>query len=269
MYGFVAVNDAFKAEVLSLAGYLRIQGLDRTGLAKSKGERRADLEIFGTEMCANAMAYAVEIENVVLFEEVNYKIGAFSRFSETRLVIICEIVLEKVNEHLDGLADFGITALRVADFQASINRFAQAKPKPTGGRQTKKFATEQIKEGFKRADGHLKKMDGLAKCLEFSEPEFYRNYCISRKIDGTARRMIKCRGRIVDQAGAPVPFVLMTCETLGLKRKTTKNGTFRMQNALDGPHLITFSRPNFETVVQEISFYQGERTEVVVVMRAL
>ena len=58
----------------------------------------------------------------------------------------------------------------------------------------------------------------------------------------------------------------MTCETLGLNRKVSLKGNFLIQNGLDGPHLITFWRPTYGTVVVEVNIYGGTRSEVVVVM---
>ena len=242
------------------------QGLNRKGFRQNKLQIRALLTISGMKLSSVMMSYATVIGDPILYNKMNFTKSAFDRASDIEIIAIWQSILNTAAENLAALAPYNITGPTLDDFSNLIEIYKIARPQPRTGIAAKKTATKKLKTLIAFCHSLIKNMDGVVTTIESEYPDFTLSYFDNRTIVDEPTIELSGRGKIVNADGQPMPFVHITCESLGLNRKATANGTFFLKNAVEGMHDITFEFPGFTTVIQSVRFYRGIRAEILVTM---
>jgi len=242
------------------------QMLQRDGIYVDKSIIREELCQLGGVIAGKIGAYAVFVSNNTLKSEVNYTSSGLLKSSEGKCVADCLIINTKGNEYLADLGTYGITETVLATFKDLRVLFQTAIPKPRAGILDKKAATELLRTYFKETSTVLKVMEAQVKVIVDVHPEFYAKFMNTKKLTKPAYRTLAASGKVVDESGAGLAKVKMSCEALGFSRKVSESGNFRLRNMPDGVYNFVFSRPGYQDTETEFVFYNGERYETTVVM---
>ena len=269
MPNFSSLFTDFNAKVGVLNENSGRQQLQRGGNLVQKAVVRERVAMTGSIIASKVMAYASNVGNDVLFEEVNYPKSSLTSCSETLFVTRCAIIHDKALAHLADLATYAIDNKMLDDFNKDYLLFDSMIPRPQQGVVTKKIATQALRTNFKDSAILLDKMTLLTKMLVESHPDFYRDFTASKRLTAPAYRTLGARGAVVDSNGNRIALVTIACVALGIKHKISKSGGFYLRNLPDGIYPFTFSRAGYVTVTQDITFYRGTREEVLVVMASM
>lgn len=263
---FQAWFDEFVEALTQLTAYLNQQERHRLGYAVYKRNVRQILIDATVEMAASLTLFGTGTNKPILVATVNYKEGVLSKFSDAQLISAAEVVQQQAVLYVAELAPFNITVVSIALFGDKVSNFSDAQSQPKDEIYDKAQATIFIKTTIAVIDALLVNMDIAVRTIRKVEALFHLQYFQRRKIMEPLKKMLSARGNVTDEQGNPIPLVQMTCEDLGLNRKTSKKGGFTLKNVEDGEYLITFSRPGYQTIVVSVIIADGVRAEVNVTM---
>lgn len=238
------------------------QSMNRKGFRMTKGNYREIMVAEGFITAARIKAYALSINDMVLWNEMDFKPYQFERMRDSDVADTCSAIYDKANSLLTDLAPYGVTTATQFQFNNTIDNYNSYLPMPRAGVVTKKEITESIKLTFESLDTVLTSMDTLATMLKFSEPKFFKSYFSSRKIVESGSRVIAIRGFVTNKEGAPLKKVVVTIEELeGMFTTTTARGYYQYKNLPDGVFTFTFSRAGYAPYKVPIAVTKSLRVE--------
>lgn len=258
--------DEFVAALTELTGYFNNQERIRLGYATYKRNMRKILEDAIADIAATLMLFATATAKPVLLQMANYKDGVLQRLSDADLIFVANLMKEQAQLYVAELVPYDITVVTIALFGDKIDTFVDAKSQPRDEIYDKKESTAAIKATILVIDELFVKMDRAVLHARRTQRLFNIQYFDRRKIVEAPRRMLAARGKVTDQDGNPIPKVDVTCDELGLKRKTTAKGGFLIKVAPPGEYQITFSRPGYQSITLSIIIADGIRTQINVAM---
>lgn len=266
MPNFTQTYDLFKSEVSEINLLTGNQVLKRGGNIIDKETARETMCEEASLLIFKVQGLAMNDQNTLLFNEVNYSKSTLFKLPETVCLAVCNIVKERIFDNLSSLAAYGVDTERYEAFVLMIADYEFFIPKPRQGVNSKKQATDLLKVAFKNANTYIKELIILAKIIKADEPDFYMNFVNSTKVTSFAYRILSAKGTVTEPDGTRIGLVLMRCEALNFKRKVSKNGGFNIRSMPDGVYKFEFSRSGYVTKTVEMVFYSGTRFEINVVM---
>lgn len=170
---------------------------------------------------------------------------------------------------LEALKKYGLTSEIMSRFAILLSQYELFLPAPRSEIKNKTLATKGIKKGLLQTNSLLLTMDGLIRAIYDREPNIHDEYFAARKLPKATYNILSGRGSIKNAIGQPLPFVWVICETLNIKKKASKNGTFKLTLIPDGPHEFLFQYAGYEPVTLTINFTTGIMTEIEIIMHKL
>lgn len=170
------VNEIERLQVLQSADNKGVT-LDNQALYK---------RLTGVALAVSGALYvhASENKNQTLKSKVNFKNSDFSRFSQTERIASCTTILEEAKTLATALADFGVTASQLAEFESLLSEYKNVYTKPREMVVSRSTTTEAMNSAFSKAGLLLKdQCDRLARQFKISNPEFYQAYTLARIIE--------------------------------------------------------------------------------------
>ena len=132
-------------------------------------------------------SYAVDSDDQTLAGRVDFSRTDITRGRDNAVVARCKDIHAAATENLAALADFGVTADKLAKLKKKIDAFNTLQPAPRKKISKRSAATKALPGYFSDADEAL--VEGLDKLIvQFKEaaPEFVNEYETSRVIVDTA-----------------------------------------------------------------------------------
>src|SRR5690348_11696303 len=96
------------------------QEVDKTGLAESKSQLRSNLVSLAMDTVRKVAAYASNVNNVVLLNEVNYSESDLKRCPDTILRDTCQVIFSRANANAGVLVSYGVAITGLASLQTAI-----------------------------------------------------------------------------------------------------------------------------------------------------
>lgn len=180
---FVAVLALISAKISSLITNETSARKQTKGVAKDKGTQRQTLCLQAFEIAGAVYAYATEINNLTLQQSVKFTITDLEKTKDNLLVPTCNNIKKAANDNLAALAPYGIVAATLTAFQANMDDYTGAVPKPRLATTAKSTSSKNVKATFKEIDELLKtRMDKLVPSFRTTAPNFLIEYKEARKI---------------------------------------------------------------------------------------
>ncbi|MGL2964131.1 carboxypeptidase-like regulatory domain-containing protein [Flavobacterium sp. RSB2_4_14] len=268
MPDFTILATEVSEKVTILRDLKQGQRLNRKGFLVTKINYREVMIDLGLNMAARVKAYALAEDDMVLWNEMDYKRYQFEKMRDSDVADECMSIFDRAEKLLSVLGTYGVTTDNLRALKASIDAYNEYLPLPRASVVNKKLITEQIKKTFAEITILLFKMDTLVKMLEFSEPQFYSDYFNSRKVIVTGGRVIALRGFITDDNGAALEKVVVTIADLkGFSTTSTGRGYYQFQNLPQGVFVVSFARAGYETVNVRLAITPTLRLDFDVVLK--
>lgn len=269
MPNFTAYRDEFYTKVDLLNDEYGLQQLERGGFTVNKKTLKLLLVEQAINVAAKIEAYAVNALDFVLADEVRYSQSYLKKITDVNCKVCCELIYDKGLVLLPDMGPYGLTQGMLDNLKNAIVMFGTSIPIPKSQSNAKKIATDEIATLFVAITELLHKMDVMVRILNDSNPDFVKEYFVSRRMVKAAYRTLSAKLRVVDVNGDGLEKVLIECAEIGLRRRTTTRGNTYLRNMPDGVYILTFSKSGYVTETSEAYFLKGERTELTVELKVV
>lgn len=179
-----ATNYAtFIAQVRLIQQLAAAQASDRSGATRNKSDITETLADSVLAVAGALTAFATVQNDETLKSRVDFPRSSFLGLRDVEMAGTAELVLAEATSRLPLLADYGLTAAKLATFEDQIDAYAAIAEAPRSGIAGRKTITAQIAEEFQKADAVLKDvLDRLLQQFKTSNPSFYNDYTNARTI---------------------------------------------------------------------------------------
>jgi hypothetical protein len=154
-----------------------------TGIAETKRKTEKKLIDLAVSIGSAIFAYSNVVGNIELKEKIYYSPSELRNSRDTILRDRCQLIHNEANKYIDSVADYGVSAEGLEEFQILINDFAGLIAKPRNAIGKRVASTARLVELFKQGDDILyNRMDKLAEMFRVSNKDFYLSYKNARII---------------------------------------------------------------------------------------
>lgn len=149
-----------------------------TGVTDDKNALMEDLGNHLLDVSGAVHSYAISKNDKTLAAKVNYKVSSIDKMSHTDLQNSAGIVLEEAGKLTpDELANEGISAAEMTEFNDAYTRFKAASSDPREAIIDRSGYTQQLADLFAEAyDLKKNTLDRLASQFQRKDPGFYQKY---------------------------------------------------------------------------------------------
>jgi len=264
---YTGLFTSFSANLTQIQMIDELQQTNKSGITDNKDLLREDLWDKGLDGSRKIGAFAKITGNMVLEKEIRFTDSEFKRSTDVGLKNMCQLIYDRGNSNLAGLASYGIIPAWLTAFKASIDAFNAAIPNPRLGIIERKQQTEQLGILFKSNDGILKKIDALVEVVRLSQPQFYSAYKSSRIViehgrSLTVKGAVSESGTNVAVPGAKVSFELNG--VVKLVKKTAVGGGFSIKSMMEGAYIVTVTKLGYVTNTLPMNIVKGEMANIYV-----
>lgn len=170
------------------------------GITRDKTNLKNDLCDTAAGIASAIFAYAVSINSEELKEKANFPVSKLQYLRDELLAGTCRNIWGAANTNLAALADYGITAPKLADFLTKTESYESSVPEPRNALSVRSAQSETIAEKIRAIDAILKtRMDKLAVQFKTSHSEFYKSYRNNRIIIDAGSSATQLVGSIKQQ----------------------------------------------------------------------
>lgn len=221
---FDKLDDNITAINTRIAG----QSANTTGVAQDKTAIRTALDDVTSAILSPAKAWAISINNNTLAVEFDYPISTIQKIKDDTMQGFCDHRIALITENLGALADFGIIAANVTEWQDALDAYVAVLETPREAINSKHLHTASLRTLFSNTQILFRdQLDPLMVVFKTSDPELHAAYLQARII--------------IDRKGArPQPTVPADTIVLGFyvyDEQTTlpiQGALLRLLNAPDG-----------------------------------
>lgn len=196
---FTALNN-FRARVANINSTLELE-LQAIGAESSDKKRLKELlcELFARN--ASLMhAYAINLDNNELMEEVKYSARQLFTQEDNELVTVCRQLVKHAQDNQSSLKEYGIDQATVTLMQASLENYQSAESEIAPSVKQHKSSYRDSNIQTKNARKFLKtEVDKLMLKFRNTEPAFFNGYFIAREEDDPKTAATRVIGTVTDK----------------------------------------------------------------------
>ena len=238
------------------------------GVTDSKQNDRTALEDIA-HLVANILSFCGgKTKNFDLQGQVAEATIDLSRQSGIRLIGITDVVLKAGADNLEAATPYGLTQDMLDTLKVAKDAFVKQLNAPRSAINSASTATDMLAAGIDNLHTGYQALDkGM---VQFNgNTTFYNGYKKARMIVHSATRHLAITAAITDTAGNPVQDAKITILNGDEKvlRKSSPLGNIRVQNLLEGEHVMTLEKPGFEPLDVTFIVAPPETARVDVVMK--
>lgn len=244
------------------------QTRNTTGFRVEKVRMRGELTAMILDVAYCLKAYAVNVKDIVLKNEVDLKGYKIDKLREHEVASVGKFIRRKASGLLIELAPYGITAALLADLEDAIVEYRSMIPKSRLEITNKMQSTSGIKDLLKALDAIIGAMDVVVRAYGILNRDFCKLYFINRKIITRGTRKVALQGTVVNEDGEAMSRVKITIASHAvIETQTGEKGHFLFKRIPSGVWPVMFSRPGYESVTVYMAFVPLSRQEQHVVLK--
>jgi len=199
---FVQAFAGFESGISKINTAIETQEKDVTGVSENKKKLKLKLVDKAIEIAGALLAFASDSDNKELKSGVNISRSELENAADSSALNHCRFIFNQAASLQATLADYGLKASDISEFQALISGFEKSIASPRIAITSRKSATNDLVGLFANCDDILKnKMDKLIEKFKVSNPDFYKQYFDARIIIERGLHHSKKEGP--SSAGAP------------------------------------------------------------------
>lgn len=259
---FETLFAEFKQLTLEINDCVGRQGHVIVGYAAQKQQARTQLEVHLLDVLNRVRAYAMQEDDMVLYEELHLKKSRLARISDVSLRAYTTAILPRITSLLPELGAYGVTAAKLATVAENLAAYVALTPKPRKAIATRVLETRKLADYLKKADAMVAKMSTLVAMLAYSEPDFYSNFMDQKKQVKRGHRKLAVVGVLTDKAGVAVARALVEVPELKKAVYTSAEGRFELKHLPGGVYTAYLSKAGYATLVTQIVVTKGITTKL-------
>ena len=176
-----AYTDA-QGHVSNIQVFAQNQEQDVSGIAADKKQARLAMCNTALPIAGAVHAYAVKTKNNELAAKTDFSLSDLMAGRAEKSAERCQNIYDAANTNLANLADYGVTAAKLALLKAAIAAYNLLITKPRDARVTGKTVTGNIDTEFDGLDESLGIMDDLIPQFAPANQKFVDDYNNARRI---------------------------------------------------------------------------------------
>ncbi|MDP4290489.1 MAG: hypothetical protein Q8908_05360 [Bacteroidota bacterium] len=135
--------------------------------------------------CRTVTALAVDINDLELKAIVDISEGNLKVLSNEDISKKAKIILEKIKQHKQELAEYGLGDEEITELETAITDYDSKLDNKESKSQTSVVARSDLSDIFSKADGILAQLDNIIQGLSKKHAELSKNYFQARNIRGS------------------------------------------------------------------------------------
>jgi len=197
-------------------------------------------------------AFADSKKSNALLKDIKFTKTDLANISDIELVQIAKKLHETVNLYLAELEAYELDAETQKTLLADITVYETTTPKLDNWMRDQKEITNILRINYKTADEIVASIDKQVEIVHDSEPEFYKKYKTTRKVDVPAD-VVQLVAKITDvESGAGVPnatvtFTLNDSTAEPIVKQTAEKGGFQIKTIASGIYTVTVVKLGYIT----------------------
>lgn len=262
-----AFNDGIIAIDAPLVTATGQQSTVTKGVTSIKQEARTALAEQLRFIASRIVLYALNAGDATLQKDAHLPASTIKLAKDDAVVGMVTRITGLATTHLADLASFGVTAAQVSALSAAGIAYAAQIGAPARKRSTSKEATKTIAALIKTARTQLRTMDVHMILWRESNPDFYAQYQMARRIIKPGFRTRALEVSVQDAKGAPVAGAEFHLPSERLMRRTSEKGLCRVAHLPAGEHRAKVRADGY--AMQEVVFIiaNGQKTRLTLVLQ--
>jgi len=197
-------------------------------------------------------AFADSKKSNALLKDIKFTKTDLANISDIELVQIAKKLHETVNLYLAELEKYELDAETQKTLLADITVYETTTPKLDKWLRDQKEITNILRVNFKTADEIVASIDKQVEIVHDSEPEFYKKYKTTRKIDVPVD-VVQLVAKITDaERGTGVPnatvaFTLNDSTAEPIVKQTAEKGGFQIKTIASGIYTVKVQKIGYQT----------------------
>jgi len=197
-------------------------------------------------------AFADSKKSNALLKDIKFTKTDLANISDIELVQIAKKLHETVNLYLAELEKYELDAETQKTLLADITIYETTAPKLDNWQRDQKEITNILRINYKTADEIVSSIDKQVEIVHDSEPEFYKKYKTTRKVDVPAD-VVQLVAKITDaERGAGVPnatvtFTLNDSTAEPIVKQTAEKGGFQIKTIASGIYTVKVQKIGYQT----------------------
>ena len=197
-------------------------------------------------------AFADSKKSNALLKDIKFTKTDLANISDIELVQIAKKLHETVNLYLAELEKYELDAETQKTLLADITIYETTAPKLDNWQRDQKEITNILRINYKTADEIVSSIDKQVEIVHDSEPEFYKKYKTTRKVDVPAD-VVQLVAKITDaESGAGVPnatvtFTLNDSTAEPIVKQTAEKGGFQIKTIASGIYTVKIQKIGYQT----------------------
>ena len=261
---FAATYNLWAEKIPLIESNRDLQTLETTGITTDKTTKRAAMAEKALFLENRLQSYANAVGNSELKESVQYSATDLKKARDTDVVGICNTILAQANAYAASIADYGVTAAMITDFQAAIATYSSTLAKPKAAKSQTKTATENLTRLFKEADDLLvNRLDLDIELFKVSSPEFYSQFKTARIVIPTGGGSTSVLGNVTNAAtgeamrGVSFTFVVENAQLAKAAGEEVVKSIVK-KSAGKGGFRVSLPENTYRVIVEKIGYKKKE-----------
>ncbi len=181
----VTFKNQFDEQLIQIRGHQDNQEAAKVYLGKNKITQKQFVSEKADILNDALGAYAAVEEKAELILKASKSFSDLYRRRNQDFITVITETITLLEEHMDGLADYGVTTDQITDLKNSFDRFLEINGQPRQYRIAERQATIGLSELFEQTATLLSdKMDKVMKRFKRANTTFYVGYQAARVIVG-------------------------------------------------------------------------------------
>ena len=217
------------------------------GIRENKVKIRKSLIQTVVRLASPAAAYALGIGDSELKQRLTTTASDLTRMKDEDLSNACMNIIDAINENVDSLAEYNISADKVTALSDLVKKYNDEKPRPRNAVSQRSVHATELKALFRTADDILKnQMDKMIASFKLSDAPFYGPYKKNRTIVDARRTATQIKGTITNSVtGLPIHDAVITVIENGNTVHSGEDGKYSIKPLLPGKYSIVISKTGF------------------------
>ncbi|HLK27156.1 MAG TPA: carboxypeptidase-like regulatory domain-containing protein [Puia sp.] len=254
---FQSIVDSIHSTAYLEAGVIK-------GITADKKELRLSLCEAAANLASVVYSYASSTDNNELKEKANFSVSSLKKMKDGMLASVCINIEGIANDNLAALADYGITAASLNDFDDQIKIYVGKASSPRNAVSQRASYSKTLKSLSKQANDLLKnQLDKIAVQFKKDYPDFYATYANNRIIVNPASSATQIAGIITSTNNEPVAGALVEIVGQSVSITTDAQGSFDLKPVGVGICSVKISKQGFaDDVIDNVSVKLGKTTKL-------
>lgn len=186
IWSVIPIVTTYKNELTQVIQSIRSNAKDQEASQVFIGSSVRQLKIYIAEkmdiLDDVLEAYADDTANAELLVQASNSMSDYLRLPNEEFEVKTKHVIQLLETHVDGMADYGLTQNQIDDVKLTFGSFQDKRNKPRSYQIASRVATQSISDLLTEGVSVLEKLDRVMKRFKRSNATFYLGYLAARTV---------------------------------------------------------------------------------------